>query len=168
MQTYFITSVINLNLPYVVANSPNCVQVLSYTTLFHGYAQWRILILSFHTPSGMTKRSLYFFTHLHSTKYWNVKTVTKYILRYWFYFQWQVATVMVNASPLNLALMAGARVHASVEWMQFVKCWTTKQYVDVCQGTVEDHLQHARVNYYGSSNHWQTVLWADYLFLHIP
>lgn len=59
---------------------------------------------------------------------------------------------MMNALPLNLALTAGARVHASVEWMLFVKCCTTKQYVDVCQGTVEDRLQDARVNCYGSSN----------------
>lgn len=100
----------------------------------------------------MTKKSLYFLTHLHSTKYWNVKPVKKYVLRYWVYFHWQVATVMMNALPLNLASTAGARVHANVEWMLFVKCSTTKLYVNVCQGTVEVHLQYARVNCYGSSN----------------
>lgn len=100
----------------------------------------------------MTKKSLYFLTHLCSTKYWNMKPVTKYVLRYWFYFHWQVATVMMNALPLNLASAAGARVHANVEWMLFVKCCTTKLYVNVCQGTVEVHLQDARVSCYGSSN----------------
>lgn len=110
------------------------------------------LILSHHTLLGMTKQSLYLHTHLHSTKYWNMKPVTKYLLRYWFYFHWQVAAVMMNALPLNLASMAGARVHANVEWMLFVKCYTTKLHVNVCQGTVEVHRQDARVNCYGSSN----------------
>lgn len=110
------------------------------------------LILSHHTLLDMTKKSLYFLTHLRSTKYWNMKPVTKYVLRYWFYFLWQVATVMMNALPLNLASAAGARVHVNVEWMLFVKWCTTKLYVNVCQGTVEVHLQDARVNCYGSSN----------------
>lgn len=110
------------------------------------------LILSHHTLLGMTKKSLYFLTCLRSAKYWNMKPVTMHVLRYWFYFHWQVATVMMNALPLNLALMASARVHVNVEWMPFVKCCTTKLYVNVCQGTVEVHLQDARVNCYGSSN----------------
>jgi len=110
------------------------------------------LILSHHTLLGMTKKSLYFLTCLCSTKCWNVKPLTKYVLRYWFCFHWQVATVMMNALPLNLASTASARVHANVEWMLFVKCCTTKLYVNVCQGTVEFHLQFARVNCYGSSN----------------
>jgi len=59
---------------------------------------------------------------------------------------------MMNALPLNLASTASARVHANVEWMLFVKCCTTKLYVNVCQGTVEFHLQFAMVNCYGSRN----------------
>lgn len=110
------------------------------------------LILSHHSLLGVTRKSLYFLSCLHSTKYWNVKPITKYVLRYWFYFHWQVATVMMNALPLNLASTAGARVHANVEWMLYVKCCTTKLYVNVSQGTVEVHLQDARVNCYGSIN----------------
>ena len=139
-----------------------CFLTQHYFMFMHSRGYW---ILSHHTLLGMSKRSLYFLTCFHSTKYWNVKTVTKYVLRYWFYFQWQVATVMMNAIPLNLASTAGARVHANVDWMLFVKCCTTKQYVNVCQGTVEVHLQDARVNCYGSSN--LLVLWTDYLFFHI-
>jgi hypothetical protein len=93
----------------------------------------------------MTKRSLHFLTCLHIIKYWNIRGVTRCLWSSWFYFQWQVVTVMMTALPLNLVLMASVRVLASVDWMLFAKCCITKQYANVCKGTVEVLLQDARV-----------------------